>query len=548
MYKVLIVDDEIAVIEGLEATIPWDQLKIDVIATACSVEEALAEMRRQPADIVISDIRMPGMSGLDFIREIKRIWAQTRCILISGHSEFQYAQTAIKNGAEDYLLKPVRDEDMIHAVQTAVDHLYEEQRILRSHDQVLKTLGESLPLLRSQFLNEILQGKPYTESMFEEKLNQLQIPFLFHVPSVLLLVRLETEESRNDLQVLQLSVIQIAQEILGASFSIWPCIEWHDYVILLAQQQIDHLEAQSYEQALQSSHALLQSLVIKLQGTIMSRLKFPVSLVVSDWHAFPSNIPHMYQSLLRAVRQHSSHDQGLLLALKEPRGLQPLPMLKTLYEPPFFLHFLEAGRWDAARDKLASIFEEMVLVGEGQSEMLLEVFLHISHAYSFITHKQGRLLYEVIGADYERFDSGLSFYSVHQLQEWSYRLLDKISAEMSSEAKTSRRYVAEQVQKYIQEHLSEDISLQTLADLVQLHPVYVSRIFKLETDEKLSDYILRLKMEKALHLLFHEDLKVYQIAEQLGYFNTPYFIQVFKKYYSCTPQEYRDSAAGKKAP
>ncbi|MBB6734024.1 AraC family transcriptional regulator [Cohnella zeiphila] len=212
-----------------------------------------------------------------------------------------------------------------------------------------------------------------------------------------------------------------------------------------------------------------------------------------NWGTFPNHIPQMYQHSLKAIRQQSSRDREFFIELRD-----------------------SPGRWDAARDKVESIFEELEQAGKGHNELLLEVFLHISHAYSFIAHKQGRMLSEVIGPDYERFDSRLSFYSVHQLREWSLRLLDKINVEFSSEAKSSRRYIIEQMQKYVHEHLSEAITLQTLADHVQLHPVYVSRIFKLETEEKISDYILRLKMEKAQHLLFNGDLRIYQIAERVA--------------------------------
>jgi two-component system response regulator YesN len=101
-----------------------------------------------------------------------------------------------------------------------------------------------------------------------------------------------------------------------------------------------------------------------------------------------------------------------------------------------------------------------------------------------------------------------------------------------------------QVKDYIHAHLAEDVSLHILADQVNLHPVYLSKVFKLETKEGIKDYLHRVRMEKAVHLLKSGDLRIYEITTEVGYLNTPYFIKVFKKEFAMTPQEFRDNHAG----
>lgn len=110
---------------------------------------------------------------------------------------------------------------------------------------------------------------------------------------------------------------------------------------------------------------------------------------------------------------------------------------------------------------------------------------------------------------------------------------------MENETRNNRENAVRKIQQFVQKHLVEDVSLQAIADHMYMHPVHVSRIYKLETGENISDYVLRLKMEMAASLLADNTLKNYEIALKLGYQNPNYFIKVFKKYYSLTPQEFR---------
>jgi two-component system, response regulator YesN len=120
MHEILIVDDERSVVEGVAATLPCDELKIGTVHKAFSATDALAIMRQHPVDLLITDIRMPGISGLELMDKVQEASPSTQCILLTGHAEFEYAKRAITGGASDYLLKPVNDEDLIQAVDKAL--------------------------------------------------------------------------------------------------------------------------------------------------------------------------------------------------------------------------------------------------------------------------------------------------------------------------------------------------------------------------------------------------------------------------------------------
>jgi two-component system response regulator YesN len=126
------------------------------------------------------------------------------------------------------------------------------------------------------------------------------------------------------------------------------------------------------------------------------------------------------------------------------------------------------------------------------------------------------------------------------LQEWVKTVVAFLKENTLSQIQTSREHLLMKIHSFIDTHLSAGITLQSIADHVHLHPVYISKIFKLMTGETISDYLLSVRMEKAAHLLNYTDLKIYEICAQLGYYAPAHFIKLFKKHFQATPQEYRN--------
>src|SRR5690606_25185042 len=123
MYQLLLVDDEHSIVDSLSLTISWGKVGVTNIFKAYSAYEALDILKKNSIDIVITDIRMPGMSGIELIEEINKNWKHIKCVLLSGFDDFSYAQQAIKFGASDYLLKPVKDEELMNTVKQQVKSL-----------------------------------------------------------------------------------------------------------------------------------------------------------------------------------------------------------------------------------------------------------------------------------------------------------------------------------------------------------------------------------------------------------------------------------------
>jgi len=157
--QLLIMDDEASVVNTLALTVQWEDSGIEEVHTAYSAHDALKIAARNSIDIMITDIRMPEMSGLELIEVMRSYSRKTRCIILTGHDEFEYAKKAMSYQTLDYLLKPIDYAELIASVQRAVEQIEEEWREVASFQRIQQTLRANLPLLRAQLLNDLLRNK-----------------------------------------------------------------------------------------------------------------------------------------------------------------------------------------------------------------------------------------------------------------------------------------------------------------------------------------------------------------------------------------------------
>lgn len=226
----------------------------------------------------------------------------------------------------------------------------------------------------------------------------------------------------------------------------------------------------------------------QLQSAVIHYLKGRISILISAWGTFPNELPALYNRTVAAFRKWVGNEQELFMRVDDELTEPQIHTLEQLYEPPTLIHLLEAGRWSNTSDKLYQIFEELQAKWPGSEEHLLEVFFTVSSAFTYIAHKNRRLLFELIGDDYDKLLESNPFRSVNQLRDWSYRILERLQSDTDKETKDSRGALILDIQDFIDRNLSEDISLQAIANRVHMHPVYISKIYKLETGENLSDY------------------------------------------------------------
>jgi two-component system response regulator YesN len=531
--QMIIVDDEAHWVDNLSMHKPWHTLGIEQVHKAYSAREALQMIETNPIDIVISDILMPEMTGIELIEKIREYDKRIKCIILSGHSDFDYAKEALRHQAVEYLLKPPTDDELFGAVRVAIDQLKEEWESISSHERTEYTLRENLPLLRGQLLLDGLRGEKMAAEEWSRRLENYSLPIVFG-DCALLLVRMEDEFSQyrhNGQQLMEYAIINIAEEIFGEYMKVWGVKEEHGYLAFLLQFKD---ECPSAKQDL-----LLEKLAVQLQSKVRQFLKGSLSIVITEPFLFPEQLYVSYRQASSSFRQIVGDEREFVMRVSELKQHVSQGALDAIHAPPTLNNLLEAVRWDALEEKLQGVFAELDEKWSDSWEHCMEAGFLIASSFTHFAHRNGHTLAELLGSDMELLQSGEAFTSISKLRNWSIGVIGKLKEGTANEVNDIRSLYVKKVQDFTEKNLHLDVSLRVLADHVNLHTTHLSKIYKIETGEGISDYISRLRMERACHLLKTTEKKVYEISTEIGYLEPAYFIKVFKRQFGVTPQDYR---------
>ncbi|WP_046227862.1 response regulator [Paenibacillus dauci] len=533
MVNILLVDDESYVTESLALTIPWEQLHIQQVYRADSVDQALELMNQHEIDIVVTDIRMPDRDGLELLGEISHQWPEVRTMVLTGHSDFEYAQKAIRLKAGDYILKPVDDEQFIKSVHIAVQALEEERGQLDRYNQLSYRRQSELELLREGLLSDLMLGREPGERELLNRLGNYEVMLrpgdavrMLFVPASPSLRGMEESEAR----LLEYAAANIAAEVLDQQRPLWSGRAPHNGLIMLWRND---------EQETRQDEQLLESFV----DNVNRYLKLQLNVYISETIVFPDGLASAYRQLLRFAQGSSASAESRIHYVQPQHYTLERPTInkymEPLYRPPTLIHLLESGQWDTAREKLNGVLDSLESLPLTH-EQLYEVYLAVSNALVYMAHHHGHMLLANDSGGLDPFAAQHITGSLERLRSWCMDVLTRMEGQRSSSVEPSRSRIVKQVQEIVASHLAQDVSVKSIADRVFLHPVYLSKIYKAETGEGLGDYIIRIRMEKALYLLKHTNHKIYEITAELGYQNPQYFSKLFKKHYGMTPNEFRD--------
>lgn len=540
MYKLLIVDDEHYITDGLYRTFSLlSEFSLEIYRAYCA-KQALDYFTRYRMDIIITDINMPIMNGLEMIAEIKNRWPDCRTIILSGYNDFEYAKTALKYGCDFYILKSDGDVPLIDAVSNCIKRLEKSIQEKQWTLQLESDLSKTHSLLQQNFLAKLektLLSSDTSVSDYIKNASEVGITFISDEPFFLVGCRIDSPVSPElSLPSLLIEVNIILQDCLLNKAQCTPIYsEDSEYMLWLIQS----LEGEAPETFLpyingslerfqytcQSNRSILLSLLTepdffsfheipkychKMRFLLMYRLSKSEKMVLSSTHFFASssNIVDSETTL----QYLNNLEQSLIQNDKEifHRLLINLLEKMTDYTNPD-LQFL-------LFHNLRNIFFNAIYRNNRQND-----FICTFHSMSFF-----HIPFEKASANATE-----TFLSI---EKWLF-------SEDMDESESIRRYnkTIKTIHRYIKQHLQEDISLTTLAEQVYLNPVYLSRIYKQLTGQKLSNYITRERIERAKTLLAEPQYKINEIGYQVGYESPAHFSRAFKKTVGLTPAEYRES-------
>ncbi len=551
MYRMLIVDDEEIIVNGLyEIFGGMRELDLDVYK-AYSGEEAIEWLERTRIDIVLTDIHMPGIDGMKLLSEIHRNWPRCRVIFLTGHSEFAYVYRAIQRPGVSYILKSEDHEKVVEAVRDAIRALQREVKTGDLIQQAKQQMDMARALFQSDYLLRLLRGSG-ASAVDPAEFEQLSIPMQPMEPALLLIGQaddVDPQLSYSARMRLLHSVRLLAAQYLGQLRNLAVMDERDRFCWFIQPAQMD---ADGYRRACSFLKGSLEAMQVACRDSLNASISFALSGEPVAWESASAKYYELAELLGYRVRGldtlviDTEAQVNLLRPDTEPElaeaeaDAQPLEAMLRHRSLDQLELYLEQSDKRSFFEALLPVTDTLRQVRSKHSNLAIEAYCRVSLGLlSYINRWKlaEQLAFHIGQHKLMRIDA---FDAWGEAADYLLELAS-ILFELGEEGSLRRADNAvEQIQRYIEQHLDEDLSLVRLAERARLNPSYLSRLYKQVAGANLSDFIDAARMKRAKQLLKGSDMKIHEVARQAGYETAASFTRFFRKQAGISPQEYRE--------
>lgn len=523
-YSMVIIDDIRTVIQVITKK-DWSGHGLEIVGTASNGEEGLALIKASRPDIIVTDIRMPKLSGLDMVKEILEFVPHSKIIYISGYSDFDYTQTAIRLGAFDYLLKPFTPGQLSDVLQKAVRVLEEERAQSRQLRDLERKVKESMPLLRQEYLNSLVRY-PASREAVRKRWDFLGIALDTSCYSLLAFEIDGFEAENRQLPIAEVELLRFAvQNILEDS--VFGCTEGVLFrdgasrfaAIVHTPPEID---------AVRLAETCCENVARYSKSTVSAGISLP--------RAELTELPAAYREAMEALSYTFYTEGGSVFAYN-----RVIPITAPRFsgeKEKELLYGIRSGNSAKAMEVLESIFLEWEGVKAKPSPeqvrtFFVELALVIGKSMEdLLQAEEGRQL-ELMLATLRAPAATLGL-----LQQTLKEICEYCCGFVQRHFQANATATVNEMIRYIQNNLHLNLSVNDYAKQVHLSASYFANLFKKVTGVPIMQFVTQERMEKA-KLLLLEGKSVNEVAEQLGYEERSYFSDVFKKHTGITPKEFR---------
>lgn len=530
-YKVILVDDEEDVRQAIAEKLDWPSLGFEVSGEASNGEEALELCEALEPDVVLTDIRMPFMDGLEFCKRLKQVHPGVKILIFSGYDDFEYAKQAIQLEVEEYILKPI-DADELAAVFSRMKNVLDKEILQKRDVQRLRAYYEqSLPMMRQQFITSLLESGMETE-LLEWGIEEYGIQKSSCGYCVALIKVAEEKEARSSIQdtghaqYMRLSAQEIIKETIGGELDI-QIVSLPDSIAVLITLKPN-----------QDAKSIASRLNILLP---VSKKLLNLTLCIGLGKVYPSleEISESAREASDALQYRRMMETGQCIYIGDIEPGSPIYTGGESRQIDTIVRKIKIGTEEELEDSIFSLLRHIKQSGLGMAQYRLFVLeitaelMRLARAYR-LDETGDETLDELLARSVSRFDD------LDSLGKWMLELCKRLHSLIRRERKDSGRRTIEKAIEHINLNYNDcNLSVDSMSGVLNLSPAYFSTLFKKETGHGFVGYLTRLRMEKALEYLNTTDDKTYVIAEKVGYSDPNYFSYVFKRQYGVSPSKYR---------
>ena len=506
LHKLLIVDDEKTIRDGLAKIVGWNSMGFEIAAVLSDGKEAIQYIQDNEVDVILTDINMTFISGLELAKHVYEHQPQIKVVLITGYKEFEYAKQAISYNVVHYLLKPTQLDELNDVFEKLKQQLDKE-------DEEKKKMGDVTPLLQEQFFADLIMGALKNRDEIKRWIK---------------IIGMNIDPENTHCALINIQLPDYEQEITGT----WKYGKDGFYA---AVRNFLHMETNT-----------IQYLPVYNTGEIIFVVAIPI--VKMDKSAMRNEMEKYFEDTKKTVDELLNiHIEVTIENIYEniyniaegsflSRNSKSLGSSKSLLEQQkILISYLQDGNYDS----VTNIFETIVHQFGNTNFDLFRDFIY--NLFILLENKLKNLGIEMYFEEksLRHYRQILDFENYDEIYLWGMSVLKDIVEFVKHNREKSESRFVQAVKEYINQNYNTDISLEDAANYVFLSASHFGRMFKKHFSENFSDYLIRFRMQKAMELLKNPEYKVYEVSELVGYKTLKYFYKLFKENFGFTPTEYR---------
>jgi two-component system response regulator YesN len=524
MYKVLLADDEMLDLEGMKQFIPWSELGLEVVDAVSNGFSACEVMEQHVIDILVTDVNMPNMSGLELARLALDKKSDLRIIFVSGYQDFHYVKQALSLKAVSYVLKPMDDNELISSL-TKVKQDLDEERKRRDTEEAYMQM---IPMAKNDLLIRLFEGDLTWDH--SDKLQKLAVSYGLSV--LQWPIRIAVLELDDLAWMLQGEGEPSQQEIMNMFF-----VAMNE---ICKKHGMPHsCKVSRHRMAILMSESALGACMQEMYGTLESIFaRRTMTIGVGEAVLGLDQLHVSYQQALEALDGKMFFGKGKQIYYEEVRKAPALHDAKTL---DFRLDalFTAMTHYELVRihDEIENLFQSVSTIRSKLTIHNLTMYL----IWKLDQHLQtlDENIFDMLGMELQNLDILLQFETTLDIRSWLVRKVYEISELLHQKSTSKNSKLTREILKTVKERLHENITLKDIAHQFSFSPNYLGFLFKEEVGKTFSEVLIQMRMDQARELLKDPSLKIYQIADQVGYRYLPYFSRQFRETFGMTPMEYR---------
>ncbi len=526
--RVLIVEDEPIIRMGIASVMPWEELGCEAPLLANNGKEGLIKAAENQPQLVISDIRMPQMDGLEMAQQLAAQYPGVKIIFLTGYKEFEYAQKAISFGVREYILKPVDQEELLGAVKRLTEQIRSEETLEAEREQLEKQVQESLPILRDKFISSLLFGNMDSVESIYEKMDYFSVKIEEFAVMALVLDsfhELEHGFTESDILLLLFMIQEQVKDLLA---------EYGYSAITFQHEKVLYAILSPKEKKLDGSGLLEYGNA--LGNRVKEKGRFSLSIGISHIHKGAAALRRARRESDQCAGQSYYFGAGSVIYYDDLKAADSSePKEEEPETEPFFRSLRQGSGVRQEMEELCRQLQQLSSVGAVKS-MTAEV---ISGGFRQLMGEYGDC--QVLDSQYDSQMEKLHYArSVRNYTE----LLTETGAWMEnfiqSRQRSRTQHLLDQAIQYMRENCRREVSLEEVADQVYVSKWYFSKLFRKEKGIKFSDCMSALRIEEAQKIIrTHPNLRNYEVADMVGFTDVRYFSQLFRKITGKTPSEFR---------